>query len=110
MDVFGAFGMSKTGPVLTMFQLGAGELAVDVDNQAEARAEIGFAGPLVEIHVVDPAMNDVPHDGKTAGEIVVRAPWLTRGFLKNPEASTRLRTDGRVLRRHEHRDLDRAAQ
>ncbi len=32
-------------------------------------------------------MADVPHDGKTAGEIVARAPWLTTGYLNNPEAS-----------------------
>jgi fatty-acyl-CoA synthase len=36
---------------------------------------------------VDPEMRDVAHDGKTAGEIVVRAPWATQGYFKNPEAS-----------------------
>ena len=35
-------------------------------------------------------MNDVAHDGKTTGEVVVRAPWLTQGYLKNPEASEQL--------------------
>ncbi len=35
-------------------------------------------------------MNDVPHDGKSPGEIVVRAPWLVGGYLNNPEASEQL--------------------
>src|SRR5260370_25330766 len=35
-------------------------------------------------------MEDVAHDGKAYGEVVVRAPWLTQGYLKNPEASAQL--------------------
>ena len=40
--------------------------------------------PLVDLRIVDAEMNDVPHDGEHAGEIVVRAPWLTHGYLNNP--------------------------
>ena len=42
---------------------------------------------MVDLRVVDENMADVPHDGKATGEIVVRAPWLTTGYLNNPEAS-----------------------
>ncbi|MFQ5759893.1 MAG: fatty acid--CoA ligase, partial [Acidiferrobacterales bacterium] len=31
-----------------------------------------------------------PHDGETAGEVVVRAPALTQAYLKNPDASEKL--------------------
>ena len=42
----------------------------------------------------DPDMNRVPHDGKSAGEIVLRAPWLTQGYYNNPEGSEQLWAGG----------------
>ncbi len=39
-------------------------------------------------------MRDMPHDGKTTGEVVVRAPWLTRGYLRDPQASESLWAGG----------------
>ena len=35
-------------------------------------------------------MNDAPRDSRSAGEIVVRAPWLTQGYLHDQAASNRL--------------------
>ena len=35
-------------------------------------------------------MNDVPHDGVSRGEVVVRSPWLTQGYLHEPERSAEL--------------------
>ena len=45
---------------------------------------------MVELRVVDPDMNDVPHDGRTTGEVVVRAPWLAQGYVNDPEGSNDL--------------------
>jgi fatty-acyl-CoA synthase len=39
-------------------------------------------------------MDDVPHDGKTTGEIVVRAPWVTMGYLKDERDSEALWAGG----------------
>ena len=52
--------------------------------------------------IVDAEMNDVPHDGKSTGEIVVRAPWLTHGYFKNPEA-LRTALAGRLPAHRRHR-------
>jgi fatty-acyl-CoA synthase len=53
-----------------------------------------MAGPLVDLRIVDDDMKDVPHDGKSAGEIVLRAPWLTQGYFNNPETSEQLWAGG----------------
>ena len=53
-----------------------------------------MTAPLVDLRVVDPDMKDVPNDGKTAGEIVLRSPWLTQGYFDNPEGSEELWAGG----------------
>jgi fatty-acyl-CoA synthase len=60
----------------------------------ELRTRAGLPLPLVDLRIVDPDMRDVARDGKTAGEIVVRAPWATQGYFKNPEASEALWAGG----------------
>ena len=50
--------------------------------------------PLVDLRVVDPGGKEVPHDGVAVGEVVVRAPWLTQGYLKETERSEDLWAGG----------------
>ncbi|HHW77838.1 MAG TPA: fatty acid--CoA ligase [Xanthomonadaceae bacterium] len=90
VDVFAAYGMSETCPILTLAQLKPHMLDWDEERQLDIRCKTGLPIPLVELRVVDEAMNDLPHDGKTPGEVVVRAPWLTQGYLKDPRNSEQL--------------------
>jgi fatty-acyl-CoA synthase len=60
----------------------------------DIRTGAGIAAPLVDIRLVDAGLNDVPHDGKTPGEIVVRAPWLAQGYVDNVDASEQLWAGG----------------
>jgi fatty-acyl-CoA synthase len=90
IDIFAGYGMSESGPILTIAQPREHELTGNLDEEAEIRTKTGTPVPLVDLRVVDGEMRDVPHDGKTAGEIVVRAPWLTMGYLGNPSASEKL--------------------
>ena len=95
ITVMSGYGMSETAPVLTLGtpkdefrELPEEELLDRVLLQA------GVPVPLVEVRVVDARMKDVPRDGKTLGEVVVRAPWTTEGYYKEPERSEALWSGG----------------
>jgi fatty-acyl-CoA synthase len=94
IDIVAGYGMSETCPLLSSSHLEPSLVSGNIDDEIEIRTTAGRALPLVDLRIVDPGMNDVPHDGKTAGEIVVRAPWLTRGYFKNPDASRALWAGG----------------
>ena len=90
IDVFGGYGLSETCPILTISRLRPEMLTWDRDRQLDVRCRAGRPIDLVQIRVVDEAMNDVPRDSRSAGEIVVRAPWLTQGYLHDQAASNEL--------------------
>jgi fatty-acyl-CoA synthase len=94
VDIFAGYGMSETGPIAAVAHVESKDLSGDPDEQVEVRTRAGRAAPLVDLRIVDPDMKDVPHDGKSAGEIVLRSPWLTQGYFDNPESSEQLWAGG----------------
>lgn len=87
MDVFAGYGMSETCPVLTLNRVAPDEAPA---TRAQERSRTGYPIPLLELRTVDGDFNDVPRDGRSVGEVVVRAPWLTQAYLGNPGASAEL--------------------
>jgi fatty-acyl-CoA synthase len=89
VEVWCGYGMSETCPILTCAQVKPG-LDLDANEQLALRCKTGKPLPLVELRIVDPEMRDVPHDGKSVGELVARAPWLTQAYGGDAAASEQL--------------------
>lgn len=93
IDVFVGYGMSETGPILSLAQVKTSQRG-NHENELNVRTKAGLPLPLVDLRIVDSAMCDIAHDGKSAGEIVIRAPWATQGYFKDPVASEKLWAGG----------------
>nr|WP_256816752.1 fatty acid--CoA ligase [Pseudomonas putida] len=88
------YGMSETCPLLSLTCLSAQDLALPMAQQVPLRIAAGVPIPLVDLRIVDGEGQDVAHDGETLGEVVVRAPWLTQGYLNAPEQGAALWAGG----------------
>ena len=88
IDIYSGYGMSETCPVLTLANVTDEDLNDDADD--EIRCKTGRPIPLVDLRIVDQQMKDIPADGQSVGEIVVRTPWLTQGYLKDQRNSETL--------------------
>jgi fatty-acyl-CoA synthase len=94
LDVYAGYGMSEACPTLTLSGLMPKMASWAFERQVEIRCKSGQPLPLTQLRIVDGEMNDLPHDGKTSGELVARAPWLTQGYLKDPKGSEKLWAGG----------------
>lgn len=88
IDMYTGYGMSETCPLLTLAHVT--ETDLDTADELEIRCKTGRPLPLVDLKVVDEEMEEIPADGESVGEIVVRTPWLTQGYWKDQRNSENL--------------------
>ena len=90
IDVFAGYGMSETGPTLTVARLRGPPGSVAARAELAVRCCAGLPIPLVDLKIQHESQNSPQPDSGRTGEIVVRAPWATVGYVGNPEASAAL--------------------
>ncbi|NIT40722.1 MAG: AMP-binding protein, partial [Gammaproteobacteria bacterium] len=64
------------------------------DKLLDVIIKTGKPIPLVELEVVDSDGRILPHDEQFAGEVVMRAPWLTESYFKAPDKTRELWRNG----------------
>jgi fatty-acyl-CoA synthase len=90
INVYTGYGMSETCPILTLANFKPHMLQWSEDEKITIRCRTGLPVSNVELELLDPAGQKLPHDGRSTGEVVVRSPWLTQGYLKDEEKSREL--------------------
>ena len=85
--VHGGFGMSETCPLIAF-----PELPHDLDPETfrhRAHETWGFPMVGVEFKVIDESGKELPWDGKTIGELLVRGDMVMTGYLNKEEPTAR---------------------
>ena len=86
--VIHVYGLTETyGPyTVCEWQPGWESLALDARADLLARQGVAYVG-ADPIRVVDEDMNDVPRDGETMGEVVMRGNNVMSGYYDDPDAT-----------------------
>jgi fatty-acyl-CoA synthase len=93
VQVCHAWGMTETSPLGTTGVLKAGEDALPGEVRHALKLAQGRGLYGVELRIVDEAGRELARDGETSGHLMVRGPWVARGYLKG-EGGEMLDSDG----------------
>jgi fatty-acyl-CoA synthase len=85
-ECFSGYGLTETSPALSMAQMKP-ELHWEGEQRYFGQAMTGYAMPGVEMRIVDAHDQDLPQNGITAGELVVRGDGVMKGYWNQPDAS-----------------------
>ena len=89
-DLDHVYGLTEVYGPFTIAVPAPGEESLDSAQRAARKARQGFANVTAgEVRVVDDQMNDVPFDGQTMGEVVMRGNVVMLGYFQDPEATAK---------------------
>lgn len=94
IKVSSGYGLSETAPVLTLATFNSQVLEMKEEEKLKYTLKTGLPIAMVELRIIDSHGKDVPKDGKSIGEIVARAPWLTRAYNKDKTSTEKLWAQG----------------
>ena len=80
------FGMSESCPVVARAVFDDKTDVMSMDEQISYRCLSGSPIMLVSMEIWDENGKPLPMDGESTGELVMRSPWLTQSYFKNPDA------------------------
>ncbi len=82
VDVLHAWGMTEISPLGTLCTLKNKHLILSDDDRMKVRLKQGRAIYGVDMKIVDGAGNELPWDGKTFGDLLVKGPWVVREYFQ----------------------------
>lgn len=90
IDIISGYGMSETCPLIATVRIRPEDKNRDIDWQVEARTRTGVPSAFVDLRLMREDGKDANADDKEAGELLLQAPWLTQGYVNDPEKGSAL--------------------
>ncbi len=94
-EIVHAYGATETTPLVTINKLKPWLKAELSDaDQWDLKRKQGYPVVGLDVKVVDHEDKEVPPDGKTPGEILIRGPWITGCYYNAPGSEEQFTSDG----------------
>jgi len=82
VEVLHAWGMTEMSPLGTLCTLKNKHLTMSEADKMKVRLKQGRCIYGVDMKIVDGNNNELPWDGKTYGDLLVKGPWVVREYFK----------------------------
>lgn len=79
-DIIHAYGATETTPLVTFNALKPSLSGMTESEKWDLKKKQGLPMNGLNFRIVDYEGNDMPHDGVSSGEILIRGPWITRSY------------------------------
>jgi len=83
VHVLHAWGMTEMSPVGTVATLKSKHTGASAEEHLAVQAKQGRSVFGVDMKIIDPEGKELPWDGKTSGELLVRGPWVVSSYFKS---------------------------
>jgi 3-(methylthio)propionyl---CoA ligase len=93
IEVAQGWGMTEMSPLGTLTRFNKGERELPDADRFAITAKQGRPVFGCEMKIIDDAGNDLPQDGSISGNMVVRGPWIVKGYMKGDGQSQFLSDD-----------------
>jgi acyl-CoA synthetase (AMP-forming)/AMP-acid ligase II len=87
VEVLHAWGMTEMSPLGTVCTLKNKHLPMGSDDKMKVRLKQGRGIFGVDLKIVDEAGKSLPWDGKSAGDLLVKGPWIISSYFKGEGGS-----------------------
>ncbi len=89
VEMIHGWGMTEMSPVGTVAQLKAKHRGIGADEWLAIRSKQGRALFGVDLKIVDGEGRELPWDGTTFGDLLVKGPWIAASYFNEPGSPLR---------------------
>ncbi|WP_254824824.1 long-chain-fatty-acid--CoA ligase [Haloglomus halophilum] len=95
-EIVHAYGATETTPLVTMNYIKPSlEEDLSEEEKLDMRRKQGLTVPGIEMKIVDPTTGEeLSHDGESAGEILIRGPWVVSSYHDDDRTEHSFTDDG----------------
>jgi len=94
-EIVHAYGATETTPLVTVNRIKPWlENKLSEDEKWDLKRKQGYVVVGLDVKIVDAFGMEQPRDGESAGEILIRGPWITASYHDAPGSESQFTEDG----------------
>jgi fatty-acyl-CoA synthase len=93
-DVIHAYGATETTPLVSINFLKAALEGLSEEEKWDLKRRQGIPVVGIDVKLVDEEGKELPFDGKSVGELLIRGPWVTCSYYNDPRSAEAFTEDG----------------